>query len=159
MTSVINQNPYLRTTRNFPQEAQALAVEVNRSYLDIAEKVNDRVIGIYPTTRPSLTGEAWYITRDQKQQTFRQVYPFTFSANPTNIAHGINTANIAGFTHIYGTFTDGSIWYPLPYVDASAANNQISIQVTSSNIVITKGGGSPPAISSGFVVLEWLSNI
>lgn len=154
-TIIANQSPFLRTSRNFPQDVQPLSVEISKTYVDIANVVNARTIGIFATV-PIVTGNAWYIKGGSlKQQTLRQVYIFTAAGN---IAHGINTANIAGFVAIYGTFTDGSIWYPLPYVNVVAANNQVSITVTSTNIVITAGGGAPPTISSGFIVLEWLSN-
>lgn len=153
MTSrIINASPYLRTTRNFPEEAQPLSVEINRSYLDIAEKVNDRTIGFFPVNVPAITGERWFVSKNQRQQTLRQVYNITGAGS---IDHGIKT--IIGFTAIYGTFTDGTVWYPLPYVDAAAATNQVSVKVTATQIVITAGGGAP-AIVSGFIVLEWLSN-
>jgi hypothetical protein len=155
MTSnVVNQVPYLRTTRTFPQEAQPLSVEINRSYLDIAAKVNERVIGIFPTTRPAITGETWFYGQNKQQQGQRQVYTFTSAGS---IAHGINLDQIAGFTRIFGTFTNGTNWYPLPYVDVVLATNQVNLYVSPTSIVITAGAGSPPSISSGFVVLEWLS--
>lgn len=154
MSSIINQAPFLRTTRNFPEEIQPLTVEINRSYVDIAAKVNNRVIGIFPTNRPAITGESWFYNANEKQQTLRQIYTFTAAGN---IAHGIKVDQIAGFSRIYGTFTDGTNWYPLPYVDVTAANNQVNVIVTPTNITIAAGGGSPPSITSGFVVLEWLS--
>lgn len=153
-TNVVNNAPYLRSSRNFPEEAQPLSVELSRSYIDIAQKLNDRTIGIFPTNKAAITGESWFLINNQRQQTFRQVYTFTAAGS---IPHGINVSGIGGFTAIYGTFTDGSIWYPLPYVNVVATNNQVSVHVTSTNIVITAGGGAPPAITKGFVVLEWLS--
>lgn len=152
--NIVNQSPYLRTSRDFPEESHQLSVELERAYIDIAARVNDRTIGIFPVNRPCITGDSWYIQGQLRNQTLRQVY---LVSGAGNIAHGINTSNIVGFTKIYGTFTDGSIWYPLPYVDVTAANNQVNIVVNSTNIVITAGGGSPPTISSGYVVLEWLS--
>jgi len=153
--NIVNQAPYLRTSRDFPEEAHQLSVELTRSYIDIAARVNDRIIGIFPTNRPAVTGESWYTAGQQRSQTLRQVYLVTGAGS---IVHGINTSNIGGFTRIYGTFTNGTNWYPLPYVDVTAANNQVNIVVTATNIVITVGGGSPPSVVSGFVVLEWLSN-
>jgi len=55
--------------------------------------------------------------------------------------------------------TDGTNWYPLPYVDVIAANNQINVIVTPTDIVITAGAGAPPVITSGWVILEWLAQI
>lgn len=153
-TNIVNQVPYLRTTRNFPEEIQPLVVELNRSYVDTAAKINDRVIGIFPTMRPAITGESWFYNAAQKQQTLRQVYTFTAAGN---IPHGINLAQIAGFTRIWGTFTNGTNWYTLPWVDTVSATNQVNVLVNATNIVITAGGGTPPSITSGFVVLEWLS--
>ena len=153
--NVVNQVAYLRTSRNFPQDSQPLSVEINKSYVDIASAVNERTIGIFPTDRPAITGESWFLN-SRKQQTLRQLYTFTSAGN---INHGINVANIAGFTKIYGTFTNGTNWYPLPYVNATAANNQVQVIVTSTQIQIVAGGGAPPTITKGFVVLEWLSQV
>jgi hypothetical protein len=153
-TDAINQSPYLRTSRNIPFDQQALVVELTNIYIDIASKVNARTIGLFPTERFAVNGESWFLTQDQRQQGLRQVYPFTAAGN---IAHGLNFSSISAFTKIYGTFTDGTNWYPLPYVDVVAANNQVNIYVTATNIVITAGGGSPPAITSGIAVLEWIS--
>jgi hypothetical protein len=157
-TNVPNQVPFLRTSRNFPEEAQPLAVEVNRSYVDIAEKVNERTIGIFATNRGAVTGESWFLT-SQRQRTLRQIFSIT---GPGNINHGININSVVMFTRIYGTFVDNSTpvkYFPLPYVDATAANNQIQLVVTSTQIQVTAGGGAPPTIVKGIVVLEWLTNV
>ncbi len=153
--TVFNQSPFLRTSRSFPIDAQALSVEIDRTYIDVANTVNDRTIGIFATNRPVINGEAWFLMGIQgKRQALRQVYQITGAGS---IPHGINVSQIGGFTRIYGTFTNGSIWYPLPYVDAAAATNQVQITVTATNIVITAGGGAP-AIVSGTVVLEWITS-
>lgn len=157
-SNVVNQVPYLRTSRDFPQEAQPLSLELNKAYIDIANVVNNRIIGLFPTSQPGVTGESWFIGGgNSKQQTLRRVYPFT-SSNLT-IAHGITTSQISGFTRIYGTFVDGSgVWYPLPYVDVLNVTNQVNLIVNTTNIVITLGAGSPPSLANGYVVLEWLAN-
>ena len=155
--NTINHDSYLRTSRNFPMEAQALSVEVNRSYVDIANAVNAKTIGIFPVNRSAITGESWFLNgSSQRQQTLRQVYTFTAAGN---IAHGLNLSQISNITKIYGTIFDGSVYYPLPYVDVVSATNQINIIVNSTNIVITAGGGAPPTITSGLVILEWLGNV
>jgi len=158
MTANLN-NPtsFLRTSREFPQDPELLSVELDKSYVDIANAVNARTIGIFPVNRNVLTGESWFFNQNKKQNTIRQVYRFTTFTSPLLIPHGINTTTIGGFTRIYGTATNGTNWYPLPYVDVVAANNQINVIVTPTNIVITAGAGAPPAITSGFIVLEWLA--
>ena len=157
MPAAVNHDSYLRTSRNFPMEPQALAVEVNRSYVDIANAVNAKIIGIFPVNRSAVTGESWFLNGSaQRQQTLRQVYTFTAAGN---IAHGLNLAQLSNITRIYGTIFDGSVYYPLPYVDVTNVNNQVSVSVTGTNIVVTAGAGSPPSITSGLVVLEWLANV
>lgn len=156
MTTPSNASPYLRVQRTFPEDAQALSVELSKSYIDIAQNVNRRTIGTY-ATMATVTGNNWFLNGSSaKQQTLRQVYTFTGAGS---IPHGLNLAELSGFAQIYGTFTDGTNWYPLPYVDVTAADNQVNVYVSPMNIVITAGAGSPPSISSGYVVLEWLSQV
>lgn len=147
--------PFLRTSREFPEEMQSLTVEINKSYVDIASAVNQRTIGLFPKGKVAITGESWFLT-SSRQQSLRQIYTFTGAGN---IPHGLNLSQVFAFVRIFGAFTDGSVWYPLPYVNATAANNQVSVTVNGTNIVITAGGGSPPTIISGTVVLEWLSAV
>lgn len=155
--NVTNQVAFLRTSRNFPEDLAQLTVEVNRAYVDTANKVNSRTIGIFTRNVASLNGEEWFVNAsNQKQQGFRQVYTFGSITGATNIAHGLNLS-IIQLVRIFGTFTNGTNWYPLPYVDVVAANNQVNVIVNPTNIVITPGAGSPPSITSGFVILEWLS--
>lgn len=158
-TNIVNQAPFLRTSRNFPEDTTQLATEINKTYVDIANNVNTKTIGIFPTQRPAVTGDSYYLT-SQRQQTLRQVYPFKGPV-VAPIAHGIKFNEIAGFVRIYGTFTDGTNWYPLPYVAVvGGAVNQVNIFVDPSNIIITGGGGgAQPVIQSGFAILEWLSKI
>lgn len=153
-TNIINGSPYLRTSRSFPDTAEALSVELVKSYIETAQAVNDRAIGLYSVNKPSITGQGWFFS-GRKQESFRQVYTFTAAGS---IAHGIDTSGIYGFSNMYGVIYDGTNWYPLPYVDVTNVNNQVSLSVSSTNIVVTAGGGSPPSISSGFVVLEWIAN-
>lgn len=153
--NIVNQVAFLRTSRNFPQDAQPLSVEINKSYVDIANAVNSRTIGIFPTSRPALTGEGWFLQKNQKQQTFRQVYTFT---STVNIAHGINTGQIAGFSRMFGTFTDGTNFYTLVPGSNVAISGQRGFYLTSTNIVFTAGAGAP-IVTNGLIVIEWLSSV
>ena len=152
-SNIINQVAYLRTTREFPNDLQNLIVEISRGYEDTASAVNSRVIGIFSINQPAITGESWFVSRNGRQQTLRQVYTFTATGS---IPHNININSIDGFTRIYGTATNGTIWFLLPYVDITATANQIQITIDSTNINIISGGGAP-VITKGFIVLEWLA--
>lgn len=152
-TAQYNRSPFLQSQRDFSDKVNTLSNDIFRAYVDIAQKVNQRVIGTYTSNRPSITGESWFLSSIPLQSQ-RQMFPITTA---TSYPHGLDLTQIVGFTKIYGTATDGTSWYPLPYVDASSATDQIQIVVTSTDIVLTAGGGSPPSITEGYVVLEWLA--
>ena len=151
------QSPYLRQQRNFPTDSmQALGVELDKSYIDIAQQVNDRTIGIFPLNFKAVTGNKYFISgSNTAQQSLRQIYSFSDSNLTFN--HGINFNSITNFISVYGEFYDGTYWQNLPYVDVVNVTNQINVKISSTQVIITKGGGSPPSISNGLLVLEWLS--
>lgn len=154
-SNIANSGNFLRTSRTFPTEPQALSVELSKSYIDIANEVNARISGIFGVGAMIITSEQWFLRGESGRQfTLRQVYIFSAVGS---IPHGINTKNITGFTRIFGSFTDGTNFYPLPYV-STVASNQVQVVITPTNIVITAGGGAP-AVVSGQIVLEWISEI
>lgn len=153
--NIVNQVPYLRTSRNFPMEAQPLSVEINKSYVDIANAVNNRTISIFPTSRPAGNGESWFLFQNEKQQGFRQVYTFT---SKVPIPHGINLLNISQFSKPTGAFTDGTNWYGLLFASNVAIAGQVSFYIDPTNITFLTGAGAP-SLTSGTIVLEWLSQV
>ncbi len=154
MTNLINTTPFLREIRHFPEDLNMLSVELNKAYLDTARTVNDRTIGLFPTRKSAITGEAWYVTKNQKQQSFRQVYTFTAAGN---VPHGIDFADLVErFTKCQGSYTDGTNFYGVIYASSVPIIGQISFYITPSDIVILAGAGAP-LITEGIIVLEWLS--
>jgi len=154
MNSPTQNVPYLREQRKFPSDdLKQLSEQVDQCYIDIAQKVNARTVGIFSVSSQTVTGERWSVG-SQIQQTIRQVYNFSDSA--LTIPHGLNLSTITNFTRIYGCFFDGTNWNTLPFISTTSAANQISVAVNSTNIVITKGAGAP-SVSQGLVVLEFLS--
>jgi hypothetical protein len=157
MTSkIINTGSLLRLQRKFPNEVIALSTEVDRAYVQIANKVNDRVIGFYSVGAAVITGEKWSMN-GITYTGFRQVYSFTAAGN---IPHNLDVTSVIAFTKIFGAFQDASTppqFYPLPYVDVLSITNQINVSIDSTNIIITAGAGAPPSVSKGYVVLEWIS--
>jgi hypothetical protein len=151
--NVTNQVSYLRTSRNFPEDLKQLTVEVNRSYVDIANKVNSRTIGLFTQNVASINGEEWFINAsNQKQQGFRQVYRFT---STTSIPHNINI-NVNQIVRAYGSFTDGTNYYGLLYSSNVAIAGQIGFYIAPTNIVFTTGAGAP-TLTAGTIVIEWIS--
>jgi len=154
--SFLQQAPYLRTQRQFPQGTLSeLASQCDQAYIDVASKVNNRVIGMYALGQQVITGEKWFLQGSDPQQTLRQIYTFSGAGS---IAHGINVSTTSGFTKVSGSFTDGSNWMGAIFASTTPIAGQISFYLTSSNIVILSGAGAP-SISSGYIILEWLSQI
>lgn len=151
MTNPIQTTPYLETTRKFTQDPVLLENVLSKTYVDTANAVNARVIGIFELS-PSITGEKWFSNNPSNIQTKRQTQRIVYQFTGSTFNHGLT--GVTAYTRIYGTFTDGTYWYPLPYVDPTAAN-QIGVKVSATQVVIT-AGGSAPTVSSGFVVLEYL---
>ncbi len=151
--NITNQVAFLRTSREFPEEIHQLTVECNKAYLDTANAVNVRTIGIFPVNVSAITGESFYFT-NQRQQTLRQVYPFTTTAN---IPHGIKLGSFR-ISRAYGQYTDGTNWYGLIFGSSVAVVGQISFYVTPMNIIFVSGAGAP-VLTSGFLVLEYLSPV
>jgi hypothetical protein len=155
MNNFANQVPFLRTSREFPEEIHQLAVEINKSYIDTSNAVNNRIISLFPSNVPAITGESWFIT-NQRQQTLRKMFTFTTTAA---LAHGIqNFTTIAYFTRMWGQFTDGTNWYGLIAGSNIAIAGQISFYVDPTNINFLVGAGAP-ALTKGILVLEWMSQI
>lgn len=155
--SFLQRSPYLREQREFPSDdLKMLARQSDQAYIDIAQKVNSRVIGSYALDTEIVTGEKWFVSGSAPKQTLRKLFKISSTGS---IPHGLNLSQTSGITKIYGTFTDGSVWYPIPYVDATSTNNQIQVTIDTTNIILTAGGGSPPTISSGWITIEYLSQV
>lgn len=151
--NIVNQTPFLRTSREYPEEISQLVREVSKSYLDIAGAVNSRTIGLFPVNRPAVTGDSWFLN-NARQQTLRQIYQITSFAS---FNHNIQFSSLTTFSKITGIGFDGGNYYPLPFVFSNPASN-VGIIVTPTQVVFSVGG-APPAIVSGFILLEWLSNV
>lgn len=163
MNNNVSQSPYLRTSRQFPEDLKNLSIEVNRSYVDTANAVNNRTISIFPTNRSVVTGESWFLSSNQRQQTLRQVYSFGAIAAGAELDIPIGITNFVSFTRIYGTvITDIIDYRPLPYVDPTTLTTSMTILVgivagiQQIRIVL---GATSPNVTSGIAVLEYLSNV
>lgn len=158
-TNFINQVAYLRTSREFPEELHQLSVEVNKMYVDIANTVNARTIGLFPVNRFAQTGEAWFFT-STRQSTIRQVYQFgAIAAGATlNIPYKISSFN--RLVRLFGAVkTDVPDERPIPYPSVTInANIEVRLDTVNNLIVIIIGAASPN-IASGFIVFEWLSQV
>lgn len=154
--TTIQTSPYIRQQRFFPNDnLKALSVEMDRTYIDIATKINDRTIGLFALNMQVITGENWFLAgSNQNQQTIRELFTFT---STSSINHNINWASVSRFTRNFGEYTDGTNWYGLISGTSVAIAGQISFYVTPAQIIFEVGAGAPP-LTSGNIVLEWLAN-
>ncbi len=157
----LQTSPYLREQRQFPNDdLRELSNQTDHAYIDIAQKVNVRTIGLYALNFQIVTGESWYFTgQPNKLQTLRQIYNFTGAGN---IPHGINFTTIFQFSpRSYGSFYDNADptlrnYYGAIYASNVAIAGQVSFYVTPTNIVVLAGAGAP-TIVAGVIDLEWIS--
>lgn len=151
--------PFLQTSLYFPEEFEEFRVKFLEVFKDISSTTNIREIGVYDRLE-FLAGQQWFnaTNSQQKRSAFRRVYSFGNIATGAtlNIPHLLT--NFTEFTHIRGTcITDVVDYRPIPYSSVTAANQQIEINVTATNIVIINGAAAPN-ITSGTVVLEFLKS-
>lgn len=151
-SNVVNQTAFVRTSRDFPKDdADQLSVELGKAYIDTANAINSRMIGLFPTNKPAQNGEEWYIT-NIRQQGFRKVFSFTGTAP---IKHGIDFTSVDRFTRMFGTYTDGTNWYGMIAATSVAIPGQFTFYVTPTQILFL--GPGAPATQGATVVLEWIS--
>lgn len=154
-TRIINKSPYLRNQRRFPEEMKELLIELDRSYIEIANTVNVRAIALFTMNRPSNTGQSWWFQGENtRKQSFRQIYPF--NSAPATIPHSIPTTEFLYFSHCFGFYTDGTNYYGALFASNMGINNQITFYVNQSDIKILSTG-TPPTIAQGYIVLEWIT--
>jgi hypothetical protein len=162
----VNSTPYLRTSREFPEDLNRLCQEVNKAYVDTANVVNARTIGIYPTTRAAVTGNIYYLEGRQRFQSQREVYIFGAIAAGSSLSIPYVVSGFSEFVKIYGTcLTDGTDLSddedarPIPYV-SNTPDDDIELRVdTITNDIIITVGSACANILKGLIVLEWISSV
>ena len=158
-------SPFVYTYRQFPTtDGENLEKQLVNMGTQYGVAINQRTIGTFDLTQnPNATatvpnaqvpnGERWFSAGNTKlRDGYRAVFQVTDAA--LTVLHGISLINQV--TRLYGAFFDGTSWQALPFVDVVAANNQIGLRVTATQVIVTKGAGAPPTIASGIVVLEFL---
>lgn len=152
------QNAYLPTTRGFPADPTQLNGDLSKSYIEIAQAVNFRTIGVFDKFQV-VTGERWFNEPDalSKRQTYREVFTVGAIAAGGNATFAHLITGIVAFTRMYGTcITDTPDYRPIPYASV-AANSNIDLRVQGPNIIVANGAAAPNIVSA-IVVLEYLLN-
>lgn len=158
--NAINQAPFVKTSRLFPEDMPSLIQELTVSYTESSSALNDRIIGLYPSNRPAVTGQSYYITT-QKKQGLRQIYTFQ---NTNDIPIGFKLSSIFTVPHAYGSYKSGTFINGLIFGTNGFIANQISFYLavdgtsTQSDLIKFRVDAGAPALNSGIIILEWISN-
>lgn len=155
-TNNLQVAPYLKNQWQFPyDDLRGLSNQVDIAYIEIASKVNARTVGTHSVSFPLVTGERWFLAGSTTpQQSLRRIYTFTGAGN---IAHGIDLTTITLFTNkCHGSYTDNTNWYGVIFASSVGIAGQVTFSLTPTNIVVVVDAGAP-AVTSGTIVLEWLS--
>jgi hypothetical protein len=150
-------SPYLRKQRQFPNDdLKELANQTDLAYIDIANKVNSRTVGIYALNNSTITGDRWYFEGTaSRQQSIRKTFRFS-AAGAFN--HGIPNSEITSYPKAFGTYSDGTNYYGAIYASNTPILGQVTFYITPTQIVVLSGAGAPTiATNSGIIVVEWLS--
>jgi hypothetical protein len=163
---IINPMPYIRTSWEFPLDMPQLNVTLTRSYIEIANAINNRTIGIFPANRPAVGGEAWFLT-SKKQQNLRQVYPFEgpIAAYPFDIPHNIDIFAVDYVTKCSGSIlTTSGNWIGAIYGSGNPIPGQITFVVLRNSapgvldgVIRLLNSAPTPIVEKGVIVLEWIS--
>lgn len=158
--------PYLKTQWKFPSdEIDNLVPQVEQAYVDIANKVNSRTIGIFAENTQVVTGERWYLSGYTKPlQTLRKLYVFGSIPKNTTSSQPTGITNLVYFTRIDGTAleTNGTTWVPIQFATSASPNATISVYVEDiagvQNVTI-HSGNTAQDLTSAYIVLEWISDV
>jgi hypothetical protein len=147
-------SPFLPTFRNLDVNEEQLKIVLSQFITNTSYAVNIKQNGQYETIELLSSQQFTDTTSAQKKrQGFRKI----FYINPSTLTFNHNITGVQLFTNIYGVVAVSGGWYPLPLVDTVNVTNQISIQVTSTQVIITSGA-TAPVITGGLVVLEYVKN-
>lgn len=152
-SNIANRLPFVRLTRHFPEELPLLVREVTKAWEDMATAMNNRTISVFPTAKPALSGENWFLTGARAFESKRQVFTFT---SLSAINHGIDFDSVEYFTRCYGEYTDGTNWYGIISGTSSTVSGQLLFFVTPTAITFVQDG-TQPALTKGIITLEWIS--
>lgn len=177
--SQLNQGSYVPSTYII-NSSQFYDVDVNsRQFKDLIVRLTDYVNAINLVLNnkessffsmeeflnsqqffPSISLSSTSAQSPTYRQVFRKVINFGALPNTASksVAHGITITPGYSFTHIYGaaTNTARTSFIPLPYASPTLANN-IEVEVTNANVVITTGSDRT-SYTTSYIVLEYIKS-
>ncbi len=151
-----NRQSFLITSRFFPPDLTLLTPVLNKSYIETAQAMNDRTIGVHEPVEV-VTGEKWLESANPitQRQSFRKVFDFLTIATGATLTINHEIVGLDQFTKTTGEcVTDFPDFRSIPYSSATLLTNNIETRRTNTQIIIINGATSPN-ILRGIVVLEY----
>jgi len=162
------QVPYLPTSRKFPRDPGELETTLSKTYIEIAQAVNRRTIGVYNKIQV-VTGNQYFSDVNnnvqnpiQFRQSYRQTYEIATLPGPAtnSIPGNIQNLNQVTFVNIYGVAQDrANFAVALTPWNMTRTDDALYLRFnfTNGNIEIITNTNNWAAYSA-IVVLEYLLN-
>lgn len=144
--------------QEYPNEENddAFRYQMQDEHTLIANAVNATIDDTSFFTRERQTAFTWVDGSEIYTKTFTGI---TLASGANTVPLAISGKGINQVVRVYGIAQDavplGVAALPLPYVDVTAAANQVSLSVTPTNVVITVGSGSPAIGYVAYVTVEY----
>lgn len=149
------QSNQLPLSIDFSEDPVVLRETLTDTYKRTVDSMNTKVGGLYPLQE--VASFKRFFTEGEPFK-YRNIYRKTFVVDPAVLNFPHNIPGIVFVTEMYGVMlTSQPDWRPIPFTSASLVTDQVSLKVTTTNIVIVKGA-TAPAIVEAFVVLEYVKN-
>lgn len=149
-------SPFLTTNRYFPNSEEEFFPTLDHTYMEIAQAVNARTIGIYSMSE-SLTGNLFVNPLDANDSvnSYRRTFDISAIAPGATDSFPHDIPTFARLVYLGGGVSTGlPDWRPVPYIGV-AATDFISIRMDATRIYITNGATAPNIIT-GIIVIEYL---
>ena len=148
---VANQLPI---SVEFPKDQQEFINTLSLLYKRIVNAVNTKEGALY--LLQELANFQQFFT-DNDPQKLRNGYRRVFRLDPANLTFNHNISNIIEVTDYWAIAQTSIDFRKVPYADVTNVTNQISMRVTTTQVIIENGATAPP-ILSGIIYLEYLKN-
>ena len=139
-----------------PKDKVEFDIFLKSTLTSFSKLLNRKDTGTYDLVEQQINQQFFSTNPRVKRQVLRKAYNIGAIASgvTSTTAHGIT--GFTAFTRIYGTAVTATPTYiPLPYASVTALNQQVSLTVTATNIVIVNGAAAAN-ITSAIVVLEYV---
>lgn len=136
----------------FPKDQVRFLETLSLLYKRIADSVNKKEGSLY--LLQELANFQQFFTQGDPQRT-RNGYRKTFILDPSTLTFNHNITGISQITNYWAIANTAADFRKVPYVDVTNVTNQISMRVTTTQVIITNGA-TAPAITGGLVILEYV---